>query len=326
MIRDLKHIVKRADLAFTRFYLNVFGESDSLVIFLFHSLFRDKKEIDMNIADPMGGITIAGFRQFIEYFLGHDYRFISPYDILKGPVSDNKYALITFDDGYFNNRYAVPILKEFGVPAVFSISANNVKYGRPFWWDVLYRERKKQGKTTECIYDEGRTIKLKKSREIEEYIRDRIGIKAIKAECDIDRVFTPSELKEFSEQEYVFLGNHTSDHANLVIYDSDEIRSQMLDAQSVISDITGKTPTVISYPYGNYSDEVIKIANESGFRIGITTVHKKNRLPIGMGDSRHLRLSRFALSEDSGLTDQCEMIRSDVSVYYNIKSLSKRGY
>ena len=51
-----------------------------------------------------------------------------------------KIAILTFDDGYFNNSLILPILEEFGVPALF-IATDNIRENKCFWWDVHYRER-----------------------------------------------------------------------------------------------------------------------------------------------------------------------------------------
>ncbi|MEJ7665168.1 MAG: polysaccharide deacetylase family protein [Hymenobacter sp.] len=64
---------------------------------------------------------------------------MSPADVLRGLDPAGKYALITFDDGYFNNHLALPVLRRYGVPATFFISSHHVLSGQAFWWDVVYR-------------------------------------------------------------------------------------------------------------------------------------------------------------------------------------------
>ena len=41
--------------------------------------------------------------------------------------------MLTFDDGYYNNHLALPVLEEFDVPALFFISTNHVKQQKCFW-------------------------------------------------------------------------------------------------------------------------------------------------------------------------------------------------
>src|SRR2546430_304415 len=117
MIGALQRIVRSTDNAIARVSLALRPERNGLLTFLFHSIFRDPSQIALNAIDPLERTTIDDFRQLIAYYIAHDYCFISPDDLLKGLSSDRKYALITFDDGYFNNSLALPVLEEFRVPA-----------------------------------------------------------------------------------------------------------------------------------------------------------------------------------------------------------------
>jgi len=310
--KNIISLVKLPDLLISKVYLKLFQEKDSLSTFLFHGLFRNKEESSLNLVDPQPWITVEQFCQFVTYYLDHGYTFVSPDDVVHGLKEDNKYIMITFDDGYFNNRYALPILQEYDIPAVFFISTNHVIYNRCFWWDVIYRERKKKGKSTKEIVNEQYLLKTKTHEEIEQHILDSFGEVALQPRGDIDRPFTISELRDFSKEKYVFLGNHTSNHAILTNYSPNGIKSQILDAQNVIHDITGITPTAISYPNGNYSDEVIKISKESGIKLGITVDYRKNSLPIDCKVNNCMRLGRFDLSSGNNIIKQCELFRSDI--------------
>lgn len=319
-------IINLTDQALSQVYLRFFYERNSLITFLFHTLLCNKKESSLNVTNPKEGITIQYFRQFIEYYLSHDYTFVSPDDVLNVLNNDKKYVLITFDDGYFGNQHAVPVLKEYKIPAVFFIATNHVKYNKCFWWDVLYRERIKQGMAVKDISREELQLKSKTHVEIEKYIRDLFGEKAFGPICDVDRPFTPSELKDFSKEKYVFLGNHTSDHAILTNYSTNEIKAQLSSAQNAIHDITGITPIIISYPNGNYSKKVIEISKEIGLKLGVTVDFKKNYLPIDFRSNDCMRLGRFTLWGNNNLVKQCESFRSDMQLKKIIKSLLKNSY
>lgn len=318
-------LIRLFDQILSQAYLRFFQEKNSLITFLFHALFRDEKEIHLGIVDSQQGITIQHFCQFVEYYLEHDYIFISPDDILNGLSNNKKYILITFDDGYFNNQYVLPVLKEYGIPAVFFVTANHVKHSKCFWWDVLYRERMKQGKPAKGITQEGLQLKSKTNDEIERYIIDRFGATAFRPIGDIDRPFTPSELKDFSKEKHVFLGNHTSDHAILTNYSKSEIKSQILGAQNGIYDITGITPVIISYPNGNYSNEIIEISKEISLKLGITIDFKKNYLPIDFQGNDAFRLGRFILDGNNQLIKQCAMFRTDIAAMKTAKGLLKKN-
>ncbi len=318
-------IARLIDRNYAKCYLNLVNEKKSLISFYFHGIYRDHKEIDLNIADPEAnrGMTIEHFKQLVEHFLKNNFIFISPDDILNGLENNKNNILITFDDGYFNNKSVLPILKEYMIPAVFFISANHVKYQKCFWWDVIYRERRKSGVSLKRISHEIEQLKSKRYDEIEKYVIDEFGAKALKPISDIDRPFTSEELREIAKNKYVFIGNHTSDHAILTNYSSDEIRTQIIDAQNTIYDITKIRPNVISYPNGNYSDEVMSISKKLGLKLGFTIEAKKNYLPI---NAKNLMcLGRFALNGSKDIIDQCRVARSDFRLLSILKSMERKG-
>jgi len=305
-------------------YLTFREERKALITFLFHGLFKDQDEIRQNWVHPQQGITVAQFRQFIEYYLGHNYHFVSPEDIVKGLEPQKNYVLITFDDGYYNNVLALPVLEECRVPAVFFITANNVKYYKAFWWDVLYRERTKSGISPEKQNEEKRILKKKTHREIEAYLVDAFGKDCLQPLNDVDRPFTPGELKEFSAHPYVHIGNHTCDHAILTNYTRDGIREQISAAQKVIEEMTAIVPQSIAYPNGNYSEEIGEISRQVGLKLGITTSPRKNYLPLNLKGNHSMRLQRFILWGNGSIIKQCRLYRSDIREYlHNLKT--KRG-
>src|SRR4051812_36452709 len=167
-------------------YLSLFAESNSLMCFMFHSLFRDEREIAKKLVDPLQRTTVPQLRQFIEYYLDHGYQFVSPEDLLNGLDAREKYAVITFDDGYYNNHLAVPVLEKFRVPATFFIATDYVKANKCFWWDVLYRGRAAEGASDAQIRDEGIAMKGMTTAQINAALVERFGADAFNPLGDID--------------------------------------------------------------------------------------------------------------------------------------------
>ena len=54
-------------------------------------------------------------------------------------------------------------------------------------------------------------------KKIKKYIKNKFGENSLIPKSNIDRPFTPLELKEFCSNKYVTIGNHTLDHTNLNI-------------------------------------------------------------------------------------------------------------
>src|SRR6266849_306270 len=160
--------------------LPVTKEQGTLLCFLFHSLFENDEEVRSGALDPQQGITVEMFRAFLGHFHEQEYSFVSPGQILEGLPPGGKYVLLTFDDGYFNNLRALPVMEEFDAPAVFFISSDHVREGKAFWWDVAFREGRKRGKTEAEIR---RTVAGYKRLKIEE------------VECDLKKEFGNDALR-----------------------------------------------------------------------------------------------------------------------------------
>jgi len=319
-----QRFVRTTDCLIARAYLATFRERGGLLAFLFHSLFRDEREIALNQVDPLQRTTVGQFREFIEYYLNHGYRFIGPGDPLDGLNPDGKYALITFDDGYYNNSLALPALQEYQIPAVFFISTDHVREDKCFWWDVLYRDRLARGATPAQIYREGLSLKSRTTEWIEAELKARFGADAFRPRGDIDRPFTPAELRELARLPHVHLGNHTANHAILTNYPPDEIRSQILRAQEALTAMTGVCPKMIAYPNGARSEQIERICGELGLKVGFTVRPAKNALPIARHPPALLRLGRFALYGEIPIEAQCRMYRSDLLLYGLLRSGYRR--
>jgi len=318
MINAIQNLVRRADAALAHGYLACFPERNALVCFTFHSLFRDPSEIAKNLVDPLQRTTVDQFRQFVEYYLHHDYQFISPETIAGGLKADGKYAVIGFDDGYYNNTLALPILEEYAIPATFFIASNYVRDNRSYWWDVLYRELSIRGVPQPTIGLEGLAQKHLHTEEIEARLCWRFGPRAFNPRGDIDRPFTPAELRDFARSRHVYIGNHTAGHAILTNYLSAEIRVQIQSAQETLREITGITPMAIAYPNGAYNDAIAQTSQELGLKVGFTTRQHKNPLPLESQATSLLTLGRFCLHDGSPILSQCRTCRADSPHLYPI--------
>lgn len=312
------------------------SSASELLIFTFHSLFESKQEVDRGLLDPQQGITTAAFRDFAADFRHHGYRFVSPEQIVAGLNQPGHYALITFDDGYANNLRALPVLEEFDAPAVFCISARHVETGKPFWWDVLYREAAKRAWPVKRLDQMRAALKRLRTEDAETWIvaefggrefrttafdTPAFGAGATRTVCDLDRPFTPGQLREFARHPLVHIGNHTWDHAILSNYSAREGREQIKKAQQWLGELTGRAPQIIAYPNGNVSPEIEEAARECGLQLGMTVVAGKNAIPRGLRTTPSLQLRRHTLRGDRDIAKQCSVARSAVSLQVAVSAI-----
>lgn len=261
--------------------LNFKNENNQLLVFYFHGLFESERQKELKHIDPQNNMTVTQFVNFIEYFLEHKFNFIKPEDLHTDLRPDQRYAMITFDDGYFNNMLAYEVLNRFKIPACIFIATRNITENTSFWWDIIYKYRAKQGKSLEAIRKEQRTLKSFKYSYINNYIVENFGNEAFKPWSDIDRPFTAIELKKLAESPYISIGNHTHNHSILTNYTRDEILEELSVSNAILSEITGTLPISTAFPNGNYNNLVVDIAREVGFRYAFTVEPGRIFLPTG---------------------------------------------
>jgi len=290
-------------------YPKLFSERGCLVAILLHSVFRDAKEIEQELIDPLEHTTVDRLRRFIEYFLGHGYRFISPDELLAGLDPEGRWLLLTFDDGYANFLHAIPLLEEYKVPATLFPVTRNIQQNQGFWWDVVYRLRRRRGRSRARARQESANLQALRDDEIDRRLVEQFGERALRPEGDIDRPLAPDELKALAENPHVSIGNHTADHANLLNYPIEDVRRQVAEAQASLEEVTGKTPVAVSYPFGSVSSEVMETCRELGLKVGITTVGRFNRIPSDLVGPRLLGLGRFNPSFGNGAQPAREIRR-----------------
>lgn len=322
----VNRLIHSLDQALANLALTYGAERSHLISFLFHGLFAGADELASGAVDPQQAITVDMFRTVVSHFKSHSYRFVSPLEILQGLAHEGKYILLTFDDGYYNNVRALPILEEFDVSAIFFISTGHVKEQKAFWWDVVYREYWKRPEQASEMNRVIAAYKLLKTHEVETQLTKAYGNNALRPVGDLDRPFSSGELRQFAKHKSVFLGNHTMDHAILPNYSRAEIYQQINSAQEDIKEITGQVPAIIAYPSGRISTLTQQIARDVGLRLGIGVRPGRNQLPIKMSSRHAMSLKRFTLWGDREIEQQCRVSRSGISLYRFFRELKHLGY
>ena len=311
------------DRLIARSLLAMGNEEGVLLTFLFHGLFADAQEARSELTDSQG-ITVEMFRRFLDHFQKQSYTFVSPDDISRGLQPSGKYVLVTFDDGYYNNTKALPLLEAFHVPAVLFVSTQHVIQGKAFWWDVLKRKANLRGTSSRQAELMVERLKRLKTAEAETQVRAQFGSDALRPVNDVDRPFTSLELRDFAAHPLISLGNHTADHAILTNYSPAEVRAQIQGAQDDLQKMTGKSPAIIAYPNGNETPAIVEVARSAGMLFGLGVDPGRNGLPLQPGSQDSMTLRRFMLTGDCGIEAQCRASRSLFSLYRVGRSVKRK--
>jgi len=318
--KRIPSVIEKLGYLFNPFILNFITENNRVTVFYFHGIYSSDKERMLNHVDPQNNVTINEFKDFVDYFLEHNYIFIKPEDLLSDLPKDKIYGIISFDDGYFNNLLAIDLLNKYKIPAVVFVTTKNIEEHSSYWWDIIYKYRKREDKQILDIKKEQGYLKKFKYSYINEYIKKNFGMKSMCPWSEIDRPLTIDELKILSYNPLISIGNHTHNHAILINYNEDEIREELHQSNKIIINITRKVPVSHAFPNGLFNDLVLKVAKEVGFRMVFTTVQKKNILPLK--SSNFLCLDRLMV-RDPNIKNYGSFYRmgyNPLTLYSEIKS------
>lgn len=289
------------------------GSRNSLIILMFHGLFRDEDEAFAGYIDPYQPLTEPDLVRLIEYFQKTGYQFISPDDLLADEFEPGALrVMLTFDDGYANNLRALPILKRFNVPATFFIATGNVASGEAFWWDVLFRERVRRQTSLAEIVAERQQLKSLDNQGIKAHLRELFGDDAFAPRSDIDRPMTIAELQAMAREPLVTLGNHTVDHELLNRVPVAAARRQIAGCQQMLAEWTGQSPNIIAYPNGICNAAIKAEAEQTGLSLGLVSLRGKTSLPVKAEE--RMTLPRYALAGGESLERDCRVIMAPFSL------------
>lgn len=114
--------------------------ADSLTVVMFHRTLRPD-DPRWKACDPDYTLSDDLFRRSIAFFARH-YTVVSLAQVLRarreGGALPPRSLLITFDDGWLDNvDYALPALRDAGLPAVMFVAADAVGARQPFYQERI---------------------------------------------------------------------------------------------------------------------------------------------------------------------------------------------
>jgi peptidoglycan/xylan/chitin deacetylase (PgdA/CDA1 family) len=198
---------------------------------------------------------------------------------LQQAVVDNRdYALITFDDIYYEVlKYALPVLETYKSSALLFISGAFL--GRnSFWWDNL------EALCASLPLDERLCSIDLLWQWLKEYRLEEINLTLahmerflhpapLSSDC---RPINPKELRQIATHPLIRFGSHTMSHPWLPSLSCKEIQEEVRCGAELIQSLTGQTPLAFAYPYGAWNATVRRVISELGYIYAFTTQHPPN--------------------------------------------------
>lgn len=230
---------------------------------------------------------------------------------------------ITFDDGYRDNLdVAVPVLERLGLPATFFLVPRLLSGEVDAWWETIGWAL--QSSTRTSLEWEDLRVSL-----AEESARDAAYsevVKRLKLRNQAARERSMSELLGLldpaGERPSLFMGwegarelvrrgfsvqSHTLSHVVLSQEDAEGQRRELGDARRALERELEIEISTIAYPHGgtqHYTAETVKIAEEAGYRWGVTT-----REAFTTSATAPLEIRRCLVYPERGVIDLLAQLR-----------------
>jgi peptidoglycan/xylan/chitin deacetylase (PgdA/CDA1 family) len=235
-------------------------------------------------------------------------------------------VVITFDDCYADNvTHALPILEKWKTPATFFVSTALIDTNGSFWWDDLadlimskaltpeeatsivdqYAQKLRQ--TAHSTYETGNDPLLEAyyalwhrinpmRMEQRELVMQALNSARHGTAAPVSMI-NDRQLRHLSHHPLAEIGAHTVHHLSLPVQNDAIIAKEIVSSCDCIQSLTGRRPTLFSYPFGQYDERVVQQVNDAGLVAAVTTFES----PV-VQDSHALQLPRFQVNDWDGNT------------------------
>ncbi|WP_081210048.1 polysaccharide deacetylase family protein [Salegentibacter sediminis] len=227
------------------------------------------------------------FRSQIKFLVKY-FKIISIFDLYDNIYLDKELpknsVLLTFDDGdYSIYQNAMPILKEFNIPAVIFVITDLINTNKPFWWDeIKYYLGETEGER--MVWEVKKWDNFERKRFLEKIRKDScLPNKNIKQ-------LSNHELKEMSDAG-ITIANHSHSHPMFDKVSDLELNKELSMAIDKLKSLKF-SPFFFAYPNGNFTIKSENKLKELGIQLAFLFDHKINRNKLNP-----LRISRLRLND-----------------------------
>ncbi len=276
----------------------------TLTVVMFHRVL-DRDDLRWREANPTDTVSTGFFADCLRFFSRH-YSVVSLADVAAAAGRQrplpSRSLLITFDDGWSDNlRYAAPLLRAAGLPAVVFLAAEPIVTDDAAWWQERVFGACRTGALTSTAQDDLAARAAEEAspngwidRSAEPAVLSLVARlstvnpdarrRLLAAVPDRERgermMLTASELSAIKAAG-VDLGVHGFSHAPLTILA--DVSADLVRARNTLA---AAAPGVcaldaLAYPHGRYDASVQRVAEELGFGLVFTSDPAINRLAAG---------------------------------------------
>jgi peptidoglycan/xylan/chitin deacetylase (PgdA/CDA1 family) len=316
----LKHLIRSliAGLLYytgVMFVLALFRLRKRVVVLMYHRILNPSEYY--NVAAQKGIVVTTESLKRHMMFLKQYAHIISLSEFLEH-IRDKipfqrRSCLVTFDDGWEDNfRNALPILREFQIPAVIFLTGSYIDTQKRFWQedfllaiqeirrlfkaDDNFRKEIDSNPVLEKIYnimtanndslEQETQVLIDQVKKWAKEKRDQLlaSLKLIAGqiasqETDTTRRSFMNNLEITKMiKEGVTIGSHGMSHEILTTLSTGEIERELSESRDYLRRTFSIEADAFSYPNGNYNESIIDMVKQNGYRVAFGTQNGYVRL------------------------------------------------
>jgi peptidoglycan/xylan/chitin deacetylase (PgdA/CDA1 family) len=256
-------------------------------------------------------------------------------------------VLVTFDDGYDDCvQYALPVLKQQGIPAAVFVASGHIGSEETFWFDRLACHLLNTDARSIDLPEAGISERLAEERRCRREVYARIvsalkgvpnevriaALERIRRQCPVrhdsstagmSRPLSAEQLIEASRNG-ISVQSHTVSHPILANLDAQQLHAELAQSRAAIGNLTGVPPEMLAYPNGTWEDfgqREVDAARECGYAAAVTyepgfqtladlDPYRLLRLPVNWRHSRGWYKAMLAVPEVTRETRREELAAS----------------
>tara|TARA_R110000737_G_scaffold352845_3_gene400653 strand:+ start:795 stop:1787 length:993 start_codon:yes stop_codon:yes gene_type:complete len=315
----LKQIKQKAENLLGLYQLKWNRRPNALYCFNYHRIGdKNKTSFDPNVFS----CDVARFEEHIKFFQ-KNFIILDSERLLKliesGKPIDEKYAVITFDDGYIDNyTLAYPILKKLNCPAIFYIATDFISQHTLPWWDevawlvknndlndfldlpwgfpknIATIEKHKQIQLILRIIKDNKSTQVNEKMEI---LRAK-ATRNFDAKLEQEKLFMDWDMLIEMNLNGIDIGSQTCSHRILSHLSNDEQLHEIVHSKTLLEEKIKKEIVSLAYPVGgseSYNKTTLDITLNAGFKFAFTFIP---------GINKSLERNQFTISRLS-IDNQC---------------------
>lgn len=260
----------------------------------------DTEHLDMHIKAIKDNFEIISIRELCKL-------------IESAQTPDKRYALLTFDDGYYDNySHALPVLKRNRVSAVFYLTTELLDNQNIPWWDEIawyinhtqaqsldlggikleLSAKKKRPLLIREIIHTAKTHPVLNVQQCLELIKQQLSHPDMPSPQG-ERLFMNWDEAKSLVEAGMEIGSHTVSHNILAQQATEQQKFELEQSRHLLESRLGCEVLSIAYPVGNYdcfTKVTCQIAERAGYQVGFSNVP---------GNNQELHSNRFGLLRSS---------------------------